>query len=125
MWEPIIEDIFRFDDAKSPAYLIREVWALDCQNHGEAGIQNENVFVRSPERLSESNCVQLLVSGLISIIPHVVAIWDYAEAFAELYKSGLLGQLDPKKHKVVLCGHSVGSVAVYVLLMNHSSRTSD
>ncbi|KAF5315315.1 hypothetical protein D9619_007549 [Psilocybe cf. subviscida] len=70
---------------------------------GFSGIQNENVFVRSPERLT---------------------IWDYAEAFAELYKSGLLGQLDPKKHKVVLCGHSVGSVAVVLAtsFFNPSSR---
>ena len=40
------------------------------------------------------------------------AIWDYAEAFATLVRSGLLGKLDPKVHQVVLCGHSAGSIAV-------------
>ncbi|KAF5309122.1 hypothetical protein D9619_012789 [Psilocybe cf. subviscida] len=91
MWEPIIEDLFKFDDAKHSTPLIREVWGLDCQNHGEACTLNEDILAKNPE---------------------ILTIWDYAEAFAALYKSGLLGVLDPKKHRVVLCGHSAGAVGI-------------
>ncbi|KAF4615960.1 hypothetical protein D9613_011251 [Agrocybe pediades] len=87
-WEPTIEDIFALDKKRK---RVREVWALDCQNHGEACVLNEDILVRTPE---------------------VLTIWDYAEAFASLYKSGLFGPLNPELHKVVLCGHSAGSVAV-------------
>lgn len=56
-----------------------------------------------------------LVSHVKTYVNTMIAIWDYAEAFSALYTSGLLGPLDSKKHKIVLCGHSAGSVAVYVV----------
>ena len=57
------------------------------------------------------------IPPLIPVLPLASkAIWDYADAFATLYNSGLLGHIDPKKHQVVLCGHSAGAVGVYVVL---------
>ncbi|KAF8972042.1 Alpha/Beta hydrolase protein [Flammula alnicola] len=90
-WEPTIEDLFQMDDKRSGVPLIREAWGLDCQNHGEACTLNEDILSRNPG---------------------VLTIWDYAEAFAMLFKSGLLGTLDPELHQVVLCGHSAGAVGV-------------
>ncbi|KAF8166828.1 hypothetical protein BJ912DRAFT_934422 [Pholiota molesta] len=89
-WEPTIEDLYRMDEERTTGPTIREIWGLDCQNHGEACTE-----MRSTSRNE----------GLLTI-------WDYAEAFATLYKSGLLGTLNPKLHQVVLCGHSAGAVGV-------------
>ncbi|KDR71147.1 hypothetical protein GALMADRAFT_127350 [Galerina marginata CBS 339.88] len=86
-WEPTIEDLFKIDAKK----VIREAWGLDCQNHGEGCIVNEEALARNPR---------------------ILTIWDYADAFATLFKSGLLGPVNPKLHPVVLCGHSAGAVGV-------------
>ncbi|PPQ85923.1 hypothetical protein CVT25_014800 [Psilocybe cyanescens] len=85
-WEPTVEDLFQLDSGM----LVREAWGLDCQNHGEACTLNEDILSRKPG---------------------ILTIWDYADAFATLYKSGLLDPLG-KGHKVVLCGHSAGCVGV-------------
>ncbi|KAF9478461.1 alpha/beta-hydrolase [Pholiota conissans] len=90
-WEPTIEDLYEMDDKRPSGSIIREIWGLDCQNHGEACTVNEDTLSRN--------------LGLLTI-------WDYADAFATLYKSGLLGTLNPKLHEVVLCGHSAGAVGV-------------
>ncbi|KAG6809545.1 hypothetical protein H0H92_015843 [Tricholoma furcatifolium] len=96
-WEPTIEDLFALDDAAPVAGVgpgalrIREAWALDCQNHGEAAVVNAATLVKDPGMLT---------------------IYDYADAFASLYNSGILGPLDPEVDKVVLVGHSAGSVGV-------------
>ncbi|KAF8800121.1 alpha/beta-hydrolase [Phlegmacium glaucopus] len=74
-WEPTIEELFSLDTQRGPP-RIREIWSLDCQNHGG------------------------------------MAIWDYADAFAALLKSGLLGIVDPEMNPIIICGHSAGSVAV-------------
>ncbi|PPQ72403.1 hypothetical protein CVT26_003796 [Gymnopilus dilepis] len=87
MWEPTVEDLFKLDETR----LIREAWGLDCQNHGEACTLNEDILSRKPD---------------------ILTIWDYADAFATLYKSGILGPLNPKVHQVILCGHSAGAVGV-------------
>ncbi|KDR68066.1 hypothetical protein GALMADRAFT_257320 [Galerina marginata CBS 339.88] len=86
-WEPTIGDLFKMDAKK----VVREAWGLDCQNHGEGCIVNEEILAQNPE---------------------ILTIWDYADAFATLFKSGLLGPANPKLHPVVLCGHSAGAVGV-------------
>ncbi|KAH9483336.1 Abhydrolase domain-containing protein mpaH [Psilocybe cubensis] len=85
-WEPTIEDLFELDKGM----VVHEAWALDCQNHGEGCTLNEDVLSRKPG---------------------ILTIWDYADAFSALYRSGLL---DPMRqgHKIFICGHSAGSVAV-------------
>ncbi|KAG6826676.1 hypothetical protein H0H87_006724, partial [Tephrocybe sp. NHM501043] len=95
IWEPMIEDLLGLDDTlkvtKPGGLRIREAWALDCQNHGEAAIVNADILAKDPS---------------------VLDIYDYADAFASLYKSGLLGTLNPEFDKVILAGHSAGSVGV-------------
>jgi hypothetical protein len=51
IWEPTIDDIFSIDDRHAKitgSPIIREAWALDAQNHGEAAILNGDVLVRNP-----------------------------------------------------------------------------
>ncbi|KAG6833969.1 hypothetical protein H0H93_012872, partial [Arthromyces matolae] len=118
-WEPTIEDLFGLDDSipltetmkrsKTGGGLrVREAWALDCQNHGQAAIVNAETLVKDPSILSTSILDLLLTLLLIDI----EAIYDYADSFATLYNSGLLGKLDPKFDKVILVGHSAGTVGV-------------
>ncbi|GLB33147.1 hypothetical protein LshimejAT787_0100320 [Lyophyllum shimeji] len=94
-WEPTTEDLFALDDSQAPAsdgaLRVREAWALDCQNHGEAAVRNAEILAKD--------------SALVDI-------YDYADAFASLFRSGLLGTLDPALHKVFLVGHSAGTVGV-------------
>ncbi|PPR03106.1 hypothetical protein CVT24_012411 [Panaeolus cyanescens] len=90
-WEPVIEDLFELDDGKSGHFVVREAWALDCQNHGEACTLNEGQL-----------------SGNLGLL----TIWDYADAFATLIKSGLLEAKDGDRHQIFLCGHSAGAVGV-------------
>ena len=46
-WEPTLNALFRLSHRKSPGYpRIREVWTIDCPNHGQAAILNDNLLVR-------------------------------------------------------------------------------
>jgi len=40
-WEPVIKELFEEDHAAGSA-IIKEAWAIDCQDHGESAILNEN-----------------------------------------------------------------------------------
>jgi hypothetical protein len=52
-WEPTIEDLYKMDDERTTGPTIREIWGLDCQNHGEACTVNEDVLSRNEGLLSE------------------------------------------------------------------------
>jgi hypothetical protein len=43
-WEPTIEKLFLLAAARGSAVKIREAWALDCPNHGESALLNENAL---------------------------------------------------------------------------------
>ncbi|KAF9037061.1 alpha/beta-hydrolase [Panaeolus papilionaceus] len=89
-WEPVLEDLFDNDTGESGDIVVREAWSLDAPNHGEGAIINEDILSRHPSTAD---------------------IWDYADAYVTLVKSGLLGTLNPSYHQIVLCAHSAGSVA--------------
>jgi len=40
-WEPVIKELFEEEHAAGSA-IIKEAWAIDCQDHGESAILNEN-----------------------------------------------------------------------------------
>jgi len=44
VWEPIIERIFATENAKSSGLPIREAWAIDAPNHGDAAALNADVL---------------------------------------------------------------------------------
>ena len=52
-WEATIYELYEMDTGRENLPIIREIWALDCQSHGEAAILNEDVLVRNPGILSE------------------------------------------------------------------------
>ncbi|KAJ7697826.1 Alpha/Beta hydrolase protein [Mycena rosella] len=70
-WEPIIAQVFRLQKSKARHRRVREAWAFDWQNHGDASILNQKIlgsrrqmaahewaatiaaFVRSPRMLGK------------------------------------------------------------------------
>jgi len=44
VWEPIIERIFIMENAKPNGLPIREAWAIDAPNHGDAAALNVDVL---------------------------------------------------------------------------------
>lgn len=43
-WEPALEDLFALAAQSCSTALIREAWAIDCPNHGEAGQRNRDTL---------------------------------------------------------------------------------
>ncbi|KAJ7806152.1 alpha/beta-hydrolase [Mycena olivaceomarginata] len=86
IWEPTIESLF---NASSPQ-VIREAWAVDCQNHGESAIANE---------------------ATLSEHPRFLDIWEYANALATFRREVI------KQDKVVVIAHSAGAVAGVLVTM--------
>lgn len=44
VWEPIVERIFATENAKPNGLLIREAWAIDAPNHGDAAALNTGLL---------------------------------------------------------------------------------
>ncbi|KAF5337656.1 hypothetical protein D9758_012998 [Tetrapyrgos nigripes] len=95
-WEPTIERIFHTQlnrhkngIKKSKYYQIREAWAFDWQNHGDAGVLNRELLKDRPEGVS---------------------VYEWASAIAAFVKSLYL-----KGHRIVPMGHSAGAGAVFHL----------
>ena len=44
LWEPIIKRIFVAGDAKPNGLRIREAWAIDAPNHGDAATRNATLL---------------------------------------------------------------------------------
>ncbi|KAJ8080484.1 hypothetical protein PM082_017317 [Marasmius tenuissimus] len=101
-WEPTLGDTIKLVDENGKQLKIREIWAIDAPNHGDAGVLNE-------ETLS----------------------WGYEQSFRwEEYgraTHSLLAGLgkgidtDFRKHRLVGIGHSMGAVGV-LLSMNFSPQ---
>ncbi|KAF5383442.1 hypothetical protein D9757_006089 [Collybiopsis confluens] len=88
-WQPTVEHLFDLD-RDSERNILREVWAVDVQNHGEAAVLNEDVTRERPEAWS---------------------IWDYADAFATLRRDILGSDLSYQENKFVLVAHSASATA--------------
>ncbi|KAG7439822.1 uncharacterized protein BT62DRAFT_957664 [Guyanagaster necrorhizus] len=91
-WEPTIERIFDIQGAKSPRHRIREAWAFDWQNHGDAAVVNESALRERPEGV----CMAL-------------AICEWAPAIASFVRSSPM-----RGHRIVGLGHSAGAGAMQV-----------
>ena len=52
-WEPILQDLFELVSQSNTEVLIRDAWAVDCPNHGESGVLN-NQALKDPQF---ANCV--------------------------------------------------------------------
>ncbi|KAJ6498272.1 Alpha/beta hydrolase fold-1 [Mycena vulgaris] len=83
IWEPIIEDIFRLKQHQ----CVREAWALDRQDHGDAALLNCEELVRSR--------------------PHGVLSYEWAEAIAAFACSPRM-----QGHRIVPISHSAGAISM-------------
>ncbi|KAF9538742.1 alpha/beta-hydrolase [Agrocybe pediades] len=94
-WEPTVQRLFELNRTNSVGNpKIVEAWSLDYPSHGEAAELNASVLKRRSSPLT---------------------IRSYTNAFHELYASGLLGEMKEGKQKIVLIGHSAGSVGITLL----------
>ncbi|KAK6984964.1 CN hydrolase domain-containing protein [Favolaschia claudopus] len=85
-WEPLIEELFFLQQNKPPHLRVREAWSLDRLNHGEAAVLNADELARNRRK------------GVPSA--------ESAEGIAAFLNSEHM-----KGHRVVVVGHSAGSVA--------------
>ncbi|KAH9911586.1 Alpha/Beta hydrolase protein [Fomitopsis serialis] len=98
-WEPTLEHLFeslapsRAGEA-SPV-KIRDVWAIDCPNHGDSAVLNEHTLLWGYD--------------------NVLSWEEYARA-VHIFLSGLGRGVDVdfSKRKLVGIGHSMGCIALYV-----------
>ena len=59
-WEPTLQDLFELGSQSNTEVLIRDAWAVDCPNHGESGVLNNQVL-KDPQF---ANCMSLFESGV-------------------------------------------------------------
>ncbi|KIK61555.1 hypothetical protein GYMLUDRAFT_42556 [Collybiopsis luxurians FD-317 M1] len=85
-WEPTIERIFDTQSTKNKHYQIREAWAFDWQNHGDAARVNAEVLKNQPEGVS---------------------IYEWAPAIVAFVRSPRMAG-----HRIVPVGHSAGAGAM-------------
>jgi hypothetical protein len=52
-WEPVIEYLFEAQAAQDAPHRIREAWAFDWQNHGDAAVLNRAALKDRPEGVCE------------------------------------------------------------------------
>lgn len=84
-WEPVIKELFQEDHAAGST-IIKEAWAIDCPDHGESAILNENELENRKRYIS---------------------CYEYGDVFIRLIRSGLLdGGL-----KLIFVGHSAGAIS--------------
>jgi len=43
-WEPLIDDLLKRIEKGGQKVKIREIWTIDCPNHGEAAVVNEEAL---------------------------------------------------------------------------------
>ncbi|KAF5369224.1 hypothetical protein D9757_010026 [Collybiopsis confluens] len=85
-WEPTIERMFHTQNSKSSYYQIREAWAFDWQNHGDAARLNEQALKNQPEGVS---------------------VYEWAEAIVAFVRSPRMAG-----HRIIPVGHSAGAGAM-------------
>lgn len=89
LWIPMVKELYRLD-TKGSGVKIRSVWAVDCPNHGEACVLNEDVL---KEKYAEQ-----------------FTLHEYGKAITLFLSTGLLDPLE--KSTLVAVGHSGGTAAL-------------
>ncbi|KAF8815782.1 alpha/beta-hydrolase [Phlegmacium glaucopus] len=98
-WEPTLEELFNRISQSNPKVLIRDAWAIDCPNHGESAVLNNQAF-KDPQ-FNSFSCE------------------GYAYAAHRFLSSGPEGgvPVDFRRWNLVGVGHSLGANAM--LLLQH------
>ncbi|RDB20315.1 Abhydrolase domain-containing protein mpaH [Hypsizygus marmoreus] len=97
-WEPSLEHLLKLSIQPGSFVKIREAWALDCPNHGEAGHLNEPML-NLPEYRNNYTCEK------------------YAKAVHRFLSAGPEhgARIDFRKRNLVGIGHSLGGNAMLIL----------
>ncbi|GLB33185.1 putative alpha/beta hydrolase family protein [Lyophyllum shimeji] len=97
-WEPSLERLLKCSAQPGSRVKIREAWALDCPNHGEAGHLNEPVL-NLPEFRNNFSCEK------------------YARAAHRFLSDGPYHEagVDFRQRNLVGIGHSLGANAMLIL----------
>ncbi|TFK48254.1 hypothetical protein OE88DRAFT_1737945 [Heliocybe sulcata] len=88
LWIPMVKALYRLN-AEGTAVKVRSVWAIDCPNHGDSCVLNDEVL---KEKYSEQ-----------------FTLHDYGKAISIFLSTGLLSPLE--KSTLVAVGHSGGTAA--------------
>ncbi|TDL20709.1 alpha/beta-hydrolase [Rickenella mellea] len=109
-WEPTIEHLWEQVSA-SKGIDIREVWSIDCPNHGDAAILNETtlqwVYQETFRWEEYARAIYLFITG---------------------QGKGVLPDTDFSKHKLIGIGHSMGAISLLLTLtypLPHTYSTQD
>ncbi|KAF8069227.1 Alpha/beta hydrolase family-domain-containing protein, partial [Lyophyllum atratum] len=98
IWEPFLEDLGALQRSTGHA-IVKEAWAIDSPNNGEAAVLNDKVLFHTPTDPNDDytrSALRLLVSGHIETIPG---------------------------DRLVVIGHSVGATAaVWMSYLYHSEH---
>ncbi|EJD00762.1 uncharacterized protein FOMMEDRAFT_157868 [Fomitiporia mediterranea MF3/22] len=97
IWEPTLEELLKCVASQRPA-IIREVWAIECPNHGQSAVLNE-ATLQLPENQNRFSCKNyaLAVKRFLLAAPSKGAKVDF------------------KRRNLVGIGHSLGAVAITIL----------
>ncbi|KAJ7166984.1 Alpha/Beta hydrolase protein [Mycena filopes] len=90
-WEPVIQHAFRTQQPKARHQRVREAWAFDWQNHGDAALLNRDFLASSR------------ADG--------VSVYEWAAAIASFVRSPRM-----QGKRIVAVGHSAGAGAMLVAL---------
>lgn len=99
-WEPTLDDLFELigGHAKEPI-KIREIWSIDCPNHGDAAVLNEEELLWGYQNIfgweEYGRAIHVILTGRGTGIP-----------------------VDFSKRKLVGIGHSMGAVALTLSTMS-------
>jgi pimeloyl-ACP methyl ester carboxylesterase len=125
VWQPIIERIFATENAKPDGLGIREAWAIDAPNHGDAAALNADLLRSGAYDLVCERCFSLLPdrpSRANTKLRGKVSWENYSRAI-HLILTGRGAFTDGKNQPVKVdftgrrligVGHSMGGVSLYV-----------
>lgn len=101
--------ILQADSGDHTQPIVTEAWSVDCPNHGEGAIVNEDdLFLNSAPvgKLSESQLIKTheIDSGMVS------GCVEYARSILSLLESGLLANSGSPR-SVIFGGHGAGATS--------------
>src|ERR1700722_10081241 len=114
-WEPTIEQLFDLASVRGGTVKIREAWAVDCPNHGESALLNENALQR-PEFLHNCSSFEGF-SFMNSPVPNSLAVTceKYAQGVHQFLSAGPErgACVDFRTRNMVGIGHSLGGFGIF------------
>ncbi|KAH8818895.1 hypothetical protein DL96DRAFT_1820267 [Flagelloscypha sp. PMI_526] len=90
-WEPLVSDLFAHDSKQSSPYIL-EAWSVECPNHGESALANEQAI--------QENYAAMEWSG-----------WEFPKAIFR-FLSSLPDGVNFYDRNLIFVGHSIGGNAL-------------